>query len=341
MTTHPDSPALSLPPELHAVLDAALDCVVAMGADGRVVLFNAAAQRTFGYTAEQAVGADMAELLVPPSLRARHRDGVARHLAGGAPAVLDRRIEITGLRADGSEFPVELTVTRLRGAEPVLFVAYLRDITDRKLAEAELKASRIRIVEAADAARRRIERDLHDGAQQRLVMLALQLRIARGRVGDGDESAALLDEALAELDGATAELRELARGIHPAVLTEGGLHPALRALAARSAVPVVLQEVPDARFAASVEATAYFVVAEALTNVARHACAERATVVVREEAGALVVEVRDDGCGGAAGAGGTGLRGLDDRLAALGGRLSMQSPSGEGTTIRAEIPCAS
>lgn len=335
------SPASALHPDLDAILDAALDCVVAMDADGRIVTFNAAAERTFGFRAEDVIGRDMAEVIIPPQHREAHRTGLERHLAGGSPVVLDRRIEIAGLRADGTEFPVELTVTRVPRDGPPLFVGYLRDITDRKLAEAELKASRARIVEAGYTARRRIERDLHDGAQQRLVMLALQLRIARSQISDDHAAAELLDEALDELDGATAELRELARGIHPAVLTEGGLRPALRALTARAAVPVALVAVPAERFAASAEVTAYFIVAEALTNVARHAQAERAAVSIEHEGEWLIVEVRDDGRGGAEADGGSGLRGLQDRLAALGGRMTVVSPPGEGTTLRAEVPCGS
>jgi PAS domain S-box-containing protein len=332
-----------LAPDLASILDAALDCVVAMDAEGRIVVFNAAAERTFGIAAAEAVGRDTADLIVPGHLRARHRQGLARHLAGGPAVVLDRRIEIEAMRADGSTFPTELTVTRVRWTTPALFVGWLRDITDRKQAEAELKASRMRIVEAADASRRRIERDLHDGAQQRLILTGMQLRALQRRAREADpELAAGLDDALAELDGATNDLRELARGIHPAVLTEGGLRPALRALAGRSAVPVRLAEVAAERFAPSVEATAYFFVAEALANVARHAAASAATVsAVFEERMALVVTVADDGRGGASADGGSGLRGLGDRVAALGGALAVDSPPGAGTTIRAVIPCAS
>jgi PAS domain S-box-containing protein len=325
----------------RAMLEAAQDAVVAIDHRGRVLDFNPAAERIFGYDAGDAIGADMAELIVPPSLRARHRAGLARYLVTGQGPVLDRRIEITGMRSDGSEFPVELTITRIDLPGPPTFTGYLRDITDRKRQEAELRASRTRIVEAADEARRRIERDLHDGAQQRLVGLALDLRLARARVvTQPDEAAKLLEEATDELAAAAAELRELARGIHPAVLTEGGLEPALRTLVARSAVPVALSGPPPDRLPAPVEVTAYFTVAEALTNVARYAEATSVEIDLRHEDGRLVVEVRDDGQGGADSGGGTGLRGLADRLAALDGSLAVDSPPGEGTTLRAEIPCA-
>jgi PAS domain S-box-containing protein len=326
----------------RAMLEAAQDAVIAIDHRGHILDFNPAAERTFDYAAEDVLGKDMADLIVPPALRHRHRAGLARYLVTGEGPVLDRRVEITGMRADGSEFPVELTITRIDLPGPPTFTGYIRDITDRKQYEAELRASRARIVQAADEARRRIERDLHDGAQQRLVGLALDLRLARNRVLDDPEAAAgLLDEAAEELASATAELRELARGIHPAILTEGGLEPALRSLLGRAPLPAKLTGPPPGRVAAAIEVTAYFTVAEALTNVARYADATRVEVDVTRNDGRLVVEVRDDGRGGADTGGGTGLRGLADRLSALDGRLDVHSPPGEGTTIRAEIPCAS
>jgi PAS domain S-box-containing protein len=324
----------------RAMLDAALDCVVTMDHQGRVVDFNPAAERTFGYRAGEAIGRDMADLIVPPELRERHRRGLARYMETEEPVLLDRRLEITGLRADGTTLPVELTITRIDVPGPPTFTGYLRDITERKAAEAELRASRVRIVEAADAARRRLERDLHDGAQQRLVELALDLRMARARLDEEPARAQeLLDAALGDLEQATRELRELARGIHPAALTEGGLRPALQALVARSSIPTRLVAVPDARFAPSVEATAYFTVSEGLTNTARYAAAGRVEVEAVHVDSRLRVEVRDDGRGGADPTGGSGLRGLADRVAALDGVLNVISPPGGGTVLRAEIPC--
>jgi PAS domain S-box-containing protein len=326
----------------RATLQAALDCVVTMDHRGRVIEFNPAAERTFGYRSEAAVGREMAELIVPPNLRERHRRGLARVLSGGAPRVLDRRFEIEAMRSDGSLFPVELAITRIDVPGAPMFTGYLRDISERHRAEAELRASRARIVEAGDAARRRIERDLHDGAQQQLVSVAISLRQARARLDDDPAAAReLLDEAIADLAQGLAELRELARGIHPAVLMDGGLQPALRGLVRRSPVPAQLASVPTERLPRAVEVAAYFVIAEALTNVVRHAPA--ATLVeidvVRQD-GRIIVEVRDDAGGGADPAGG-GLRGLADRIAVLDGSLEVQSPSGGGTTIHAEIPCAS
>jgi PAS domain S-box-containing protein len=323
----------------QAMLDVALDCVISIDDDGRVLEFNPAAERTFGYSAEEAVGRDLADLIVPPELRERHREGFARYLATKEPRVLDRRIELTGMRADGSTFPVELTITRIDLPDQPGFAGYVRDITDRKQAEAELRASRARIVEAADAARRRLERDLHDGAQQRLVELALDLRMARAKIDANPmEAAEFLDAAVDALTDATAELRELARGIHPVILTEGGLRPALESLVERSRIPAKLAAVPDRRFAPNVESTAYFVVAEALTNATRYSEASSVEVSASQQDGSLRVVVIDDGRG-AADLLGSGLGGIADRLAAVDGTLSVRSPAGRGTIVRAEIPC--
>jgi len=327
----------------RATQQAALDCIVTMDAAGRVVEFNPAAERTFGHVSADAVGRDMADLIVPPELREPHRQGLRRYLADHQPRLLDRRIEIEAQRADGERFPVELTITRIDVGGAILFTGHVRDISERRRAEAELRDSRARIVEAADLARRRIERDLHDGAQQQLVSLAVSLRLAQRRLDAGEGAAAreLLDEADATLASALAELRELARGIHPAILTEGGLGPAVNGLVRRSTIAATLTAVPDARFAPAVEAAAYFLVAEGLTNAARHAAgAGHIAVEIAEREAILIVEVRDDGAGGANPEGG-GLRGLADRLAVLGGTLAVTSPPGGGTILRGEIPCAS
>jgi signal transduction histidine kinase len=203
----------------------------------------------------------------------------------------------------------------------------------------QLRASRARIVEAGTVERRRLERNLHDGAQQRLVALSLTLRLAEQRVRSHPETTeTLLAGAQEELKLAQAELRELARGIHPAILSDRGLEPALEALAGRSPVPVRLEGVPEERLPGPIEAAAYFVVAEALTNVVKYAGASQATVRVTQFDGRALVEVADDGCGGADPGRGTGLRGLADRVQALDGNLAISSPPGEGTRLRAEIP---
>jgi signal transduction histidine kinase len=202
----------------------------------------------------------------------------------------------------------------------------------------DLRVSRLRIVEAADEARRRIERDLHDGAQQQLLALALELRVLRSSISD-PEAGPLVDGLAVRLEAALRELRELARGIHPAILTRSGLDPAITALAARSPVPVDVQSAIDGRLAPAVEAAAYFVVAEALTNVARYADAGRASVELRGDGnGGIVVVVADDGVGGADANAGSGLRGLQDRLAVIDGVLAIDSPPGGGTRLEATIP---
>jgi signal transduction histidine kinase len=204
----------------------------------------------------------------------------------------------------------------------------------------QVRASRARIVQAGDAARRRLERDLHDGAQQRLVTLSLALGMARSRAAGADpELVALIESAGKEAQEALIELRELARGIHPAVLTETGLAGGIQALVERSPVVTTITAVPAGRLPAAIEATAYFVVSEALANVAKHALAGSAQVTVRQLPGRLLVEVTDDGAGGARPEDGSGLRGLADRVASVGGVLLIDSRPGCGTRLEADIPC--
>jgi signal transduction histidine kinase len=204
----------------------------------------------------------------------------------------------------------------------------------------ELRGSRARIIEAAQTERQRLERDLHDGAQQRLVALSLELGLLEQRFEAEPDARAALDQTRREVTESLRELRELAQGIHPAVVTGHGLAVALKTLAARAQVPVRLTVDLDARLPERQEVAAYFVVSESLTNIAKYACASSAAVDVRRVDGRLVVEVVDDGVGGADTRRGSGLRGLADRVEALGGRLRVWSPAGGGTRVEAEIPCA-
>jgi signal transduction histidine kinase len=201
----------------------------------------------------------------------------------------------------------------------------------------DLAASRARIAAAGDAARRRIERDLHDGAQQRLVSVALQLRVARAAANGDPEVGGAIDRAADELSEALAELRELARGIHPAVLTQRGLRPALEVLAARTPVHAEVQA-DDSRFASEIESALFFVASEALANVAKHAQATRVAIRLEEQEGCLALAIVDDGVGGAAVDAGSGLAGLGDRVEAVGGRLRVRSVAGVGTTIEVTVP---
>ena len=205
-------------------------------------------------------------------------------------------------------------------------------------AREQLAASRARIVEAADAARRRIERDLHDGAQQRLVSVALILGRLESSVEPNSAATGELEVARAELDAALEELRELARGIHPSILTDRGLEAALAAVAGRSPVPVALDVDSCGDLPLSVQTTAYFVVLEALTNASKHADSHGIEVRIATGEGHTTVEVRDDGSGGVDPALGSGLSGLADRVSALGGALEIESPVGVGTTVRARMP---
>ncbi len=489
----------------RATLDAALDCVISMSRSGLITYFNPAAERTFGRSADDVIGLEVAEVIVPPSLRKRHREGLARHLATGESQMLDRRIELQGMRADGTEFPIELTVTRVELGDEPGFTAYVRDITERKQAEedlvaaqrrlrliaaeqaalhkvatlvalgavpqdlfdavceetgrlieatnvslahftpagtnltvaswslrgnhvprgtellledetinatvrriktparidsyddvsgelaaliaapvvidgyvwgaliagsdkhaplptgtesrlasfaeliatavsnatahSELTAASRRVVEAGDAARRRVTRDLHDGAQQQLVNSVINLQLAQQKWTNSPERAKeLLDVGAKEAAVGIEALRELAAGIHPAILTDRGLAAAVEALAKTMSVPTDV-EIADVALRGSVEASVYFVCSEGLTNVAKHAHAQRARVAIKVEDGYLIVEIADDGVGGAAPRSTeSGLTSLSDRVAALDGHLELRSPVAGGTTLRASIP---
>jgi signal transduction histidine kinase len=232
-------------------------------------------------------------------------------------------------------------LVRAAGAAAALAIENQRLSAELRARIEELRASRARLVDAGDAERRRLERNLHDGAQSRLVALGLRLRVARRKLPDDSEVGTLLDESAAELQASLAELRELARGIHPAVLTDRGLDAALRSLAGRAPVPVEIAGEVPAGLPPAVDTALYFVAAEALTNVAKYAQATRATISVARDRTRVVLAVEDDGVGGADVAGGSGLRGLSDRVAALDGHLEVRSPPGAGTTVRAEVPLLS
>ena len=304
--------------------------------------------------------------LVHPDDRATHQDVVQRCYLQGEPYVENHRVVLPDGRLRWQQGRGRVVMSDGR---PVRMFGTGQDVTDRVLGEQalrqsleearrlaaenaglraelevqleEVRASRARIVQATYDTRRRMERDLHDGAQQRLTMVEMTLRAAIRRLGRSADSelSRTLAQAVAELNAGAAELRSLARGLHPALLTQRGLMPALRALASRSQVPVTLRDATIGRLDPSVESAAYFVVSEALTNVMKHANASRVDLTVERDGMSLVLEVSDDGSGGATIDAGGGLRGLSDRVAALDGRLRVESPSGHGTLVRVELPC--
>jgi signal transduction histidine kinase len=295
----------------------------------------------------QALGDPQAQLLVWDG---RQESWIDASLERTLLPESDDGMSVTRLERDGEPYAAIVHDIALR-EDPSLIAAttsLLRLALDNaRLADAvkdqleQVRSSRARLVEAAASERRRIERDLHDGAQQRLIAVALSLQHARAEAAKDTPSAAFLrqlDDAGDELLAAVDELRELARGIHPAVLTEEGLRIAVASLARRTAIPVEVEVTVDGRLPVAVETTAYYVVAEALTNVSRHSGARIATVKVDRSNGHLEIKVSDDGMGGADANKGSGLRGLADRLDAVAGTLAIDS-SPEGTTLKARIPC--
>jgi signal transduction histidine kinase len=307
------------------------DLVVRLGDEG--------ARLTLEASIAQALGDPSLILLVPTA------DGSFARLDGAAAPPLgpDRRSTVV---AAGDEVIAVLVHDPTLDANPGLVRSVAaatrlaleneRLTTQVQRQLAEVRASRARIVEASDASRARIERDLHDGAQQRLVTLDLRLRAIAESVGD-QAVRSEIDGVADELDDALAELRELARGIHPTSVVQAGLASAVEALAERSTLRV-RTDIPRRRWPIGIEVAGYFVIAEALTNAVRHADAQQADIAVREAGGNLVVSVVDDGAGGATIASGSGLAGLADRVAALGGDLHIDSPPGKGTTVRATLP---
>ncbi|HEU0247005.1 MAG TPA: PAS domain S-box protein [Gaiellaceae bacterium] len=321
---------------LQAAIRGAPVAIVEVDLGNRVRLWNPAAERIFGWAADEVIGSVVP--VVPPEREGEFRSLLERVRKGEAYT----GFETVRMRRDGTRIDVEISAAPIRDATGtvVSHMALFSDITDRKRHEQDLRASRARLVVAADEARQELERNLHDGAQQRLVALSVSLRLAESKLGaDTAAASSILLSAREELAQALSELRELARGIHPAVLTDRGLGPAVEGLVARTPMPVEV-DVCSGRLPPAVEAASYYVVAEALTNVAKYSNATGASVEVTREDGRVVIQVTDDGTGGADPARGSGLRGLADRVAALDGVLSVESTVGQGTRVRAEIPVA-
>ena len=324
---------------LNAIANHAPSLLCLVDADGRVrpLATNIAFERTLGYDPSESGGDLFWELYVPAEDAAAVREAIEETIRDGTVTERDG----TWLTKGGEAIQVAWSCTPLPMIEsgPVYLICGT-DITERKRHEEEVRTSRSRIVAAADDARRRLERNLHDGAQQRLVVLLLSLRAARKKAEGDAELERLLDGLIEELSGALQELRELARGIHPVALTKRGLPAAVRVVADRAPLPVELSVQAD-RYSEPVEATAYYVVAEALTNVAKYSQASKATVRIAPVGDCLIVDVEDDGVGGADASAGTGLRGLADRVAARDGVFTLESEPGSGTHVHAEIPLPS
>jgi PAS domain S-box-containing protein len=312
----------------RALLNAIPDLMFRMSRDGTYLDFKGD-RDDLAVPPEELIGSNARDIL-PADVAEGLLEGIAHALDTGEVATGEYELTLNNVPRT-----FEARIVR-DGDEAVLIV---RDISERKRQEGELRGSRVRLLRAGDEARRRLERNLHDGAQQRLVSLSLALRLAHARLRDAPEEAErLLAGASEELAQALEELRELARGIHPAVLSERGLSAALEALAGRAPVPVGVTVPPD-RFPPAVEAAAYYVISEALANVAKYAEASAVEIRVTRQNGRAVVEVADDGVGGADPTRGSGLSGLVDRVEALDGVLKVESAPGAGTRIRAEIPC--
>ncbi|MGZ8698027.1 MAG: PAS domain-containing sensor histidine kinase [Gaiellaceae bacterium] len=320
--------------ELERFFDLSIDMMCVLGYDGFYKRVNAAFQRTLGFTQEELLAQPFLAFVHPDDRQASVAD--LEQLGSGIQTGI---YEERHLHKDGSYRWLQWTA--VSGGDELSCYALARDVTDRRLADAELASSRARIVEATDATRRRIERDLHDGAQQRLVSLSIALRLAETRIhADPDTAMQILASAREELAQSLSELRELARGIHPAIL-DHGLTPALESLVARASLPVSLAVELDERVPDAIERALYFVASEALANIAKHAQASNASIRVTGGERVVRIAIEDDGVGGADSADGSGLRGLADRVEALGGRLEVVSPRGGGTALRAELPCVS
>jgi signal transduction histidine kinase len=331
---------------MRGVINALPDVMFRMSREGVYLAVKAERTGDLVVPADQLIGQNVRDIL-PREIAGPLLNCIEEALEQGAARTVEFEYE---LELEG--FPRFFEARIVPGGEDEV-VMLVRDFTERHNSEVErqhlqaelrerleeLQASRARMVEAGDNERRRLERNLHDGAQQRLVSLSLSLRLAQARLADPEAARRILDAASDELAAALEELRELARGIHPAVLTDRGLGPALETLVGRTPLPVEVETNLEERLPDQVEAAAYYVVSESLANVAKYANASSARVSITRQNGAAIVEVADDGIGGADPTRGSGLRGLVDRVEALAGSLEVESVPGRGTQIRAEIPC--
>ena len=320
--------------EIDDVYDLSLDLLCILGVDGYLKRVNPAFERILGYEAAELLSRPLLEFIHPDDRQAM--EVMIARLQTGHGA---ERFESRYVRLDGVTRWLEWSARPM--VERGLIYAAARDVTDARQLVEELARSRRRIVATADETRRRVERDLHDGAQHRLVLTNLTLKRALQSVNSGSEDIVeLIEEAVVNTERAYEELRELARGLHPAILSTSGLAAALRGIALRSPIPVALDLQTHGRLPERIEVTAYYVASEALTNVAKHGQASAAHVTLTATDGNVLLSVSDDGVGGADPAGGSGLIGLKDRVEAAGGTLAVESPPGGGTRLTVELPMA-
>jgi PAS domain S-box-containing protein len=337
-----------------AILDASLDCLITVDHAGRVLEFNRAAEETFGYEREEAIGRELAALIVPPDLRQRHRIALRRRVYADEGAVLDRRIELTGMRKGGSVFPVELAVTRVPGTDPPIFAGYIRDITERRRNEERERAQSEEIAKLAEArgelvaqlllaeerTRRGIAQVLHDDALQRLLSAHQDLiEAAPGRAG--------VTRAHKALEGTIDRLRDAVVALHPVTLQQGDLETALNAIVRQHAARGRLRHTVsvDQGAAGLQDDLVLSLARELVANVARHAQASRCSISVTREGELVTLEVADDGRGIPAGRqdralreGHIGLASAIQRVQAIGGEAQVWSEPGSGTVVRARIP---
>jgi len=307
--------------------------------EGTVLGVNRALEQAAGIPEEQWIGAPFWTRFIAEQDIPRSREDFGRLQGRGESGI----VEYEHIAAGGERLVVDWTATAVHDAEGRMrYLLCGLDVTARKRVEDEIRQSRARIISASDAERKRLERNLHDGAQQNLVSVSHAVHLAaRTLRGEPDKAQEHLDRALVELNTAHEELRELARGLHPQILTVQGLPAAVRSLAGRAPIPVTVITVDNAdRWPPLVESAAYFVVSEALTNVLKYARASSATIRVVPRDEMLIVEVTDDGCGGAQPSEASGLGGLRDRVEALDGTFELRSPQGEGTCINVQLPLA-
>ena len=304
---------------------------------GTMLGVNRALERAAGLPEESWLGLPFWKVFLAEEDAPRARVDFERMLQGDPPGV----VEYHHVSVEGEHLVVDWTATEVPGEDGERrYLLCGLEVTAGKHVVDEIRRSRARIVSASDAERKRLERNLHDGAQQHLVSVSHAVHLGvRFMRTDPDQAEQHLERALLELNAAHDELRELARGLHPQILTVRGLATAVRALAGRAPIPVTVVTTDDAdRWRAAVESAAYYVVAEALTNVVKYSGASSATIRVRNRGDALIVEIADDGRGGARASEGSGLGGLKDRVEALDGTFSVESTTGSGTRIRAEFP---